>query len=319
MGKNEQVMTSTTNQPEEENWVTRVKEHRTGTLFFHRIIGTFGIRAAYGMLFLAAWQHALNNKESVRALRTFRSYCGLSCRKVDFFRHFYSFGRSLIDRYVLTRKMRDAEKFRFDFHNESVIASEAAHGSGVILLGAHMGNWEISASFVGRRLSKRVHVFMYDTAGTTTNTVEATANDSVIIHPVQTGGADVAVEIINALRAGEIVCMHGDRFFKRQRTVPVEFFGKKALFPAGPMAMASITGASVIPCFTLWSSPFKYEFSATTPIRPEHGTRERRDAAIEEAMRHYVAILEDRCRQYPLQWYNFHSFWQEDNHLVQYG
>ncbi|MBN1760707.1 MAG: lysophospholipid acyltransferase family protein [Chitinispirillaceae bacterium] len=225
------------------------------------------------------------------------------------FRHFRSFGISLIDRYILTRGMRDAKRFRFDYINESVIEQEAFRG-GVILLGAHMGNWEIAGALLGKRLRKPVHVFMYDDQPEATGNASVREKDGVIIHPVQADGADIAVEVVNALRSGEIVCLHGDRYFEGQRTVEIGFLGKPALFPAGPMAMAMITGATVLPCFTLRTSLFHYEFSSATPIRPQVVDRCRRDAAIREATEQYVRILEATCRRYPDQWYNFYRYWK---------
>ena len=303
-------MNSVTEQSEEKSWVGNVHANHAGTIFFHRLIETFGIHVAYGVLFFAAWQYALFDAKSVRAIRAFRLNCGLSTRKSDFFHHFRSFGISLIDRFILTRGMRDAIRFRFKYCNEAVISVEADRG-GVILLGAHMGNWEIAGALLSRRLSKPVHVFMYDDQNDATDSSKQETT-GVIIHPVQAGGADIAVEIVNALRNGEIVCMHGDRFYEGQRTLEIGFLGKMALFPAGPMAMAAITGASVIPCFTMRRSLFEYEFSAATPIHPERGERGNRDTLIRSAMERYVAVLEEKCREFPLQWYNFFPFWREN-------
>ncbi len=295
---------------QEHDWVENVAGNRAGTLFFHRIIELFGIRPAYVMLFFAAWYHVFFDRNSVAALRQFRKRCGMTTHRSDLYRHFRSFGIALIDRFVLTRGGAGAKRFVFTYSNEAVIAEEVKRGGGVILLGAHMGNWEIAGALLGKRLATAVHVFMYDQNESVID--QSVRNEKgVIIHPVQTGGADVAVEIINALRSGEIVCLHGDRYVEGQRTVPIDFLGASAPFPAGPMAMATITGASVLPCFTLRTSLFHYEFSAATPIRPEPASRSTRDEVIRAATERYVRILEEMCGRYPDQWYNFYRFWSD--------
>ena len=291
------------------NWVSRVGANRIGTIFFHRLIEMFGLRAAYLMLHFAAWQHVLLDKKSVSAIRDFRTRCGVPAGRYCIYRHFHSFGMSLIDRFYLTRTTGEG-KFGFTYINEETIGREVQRGGGVILLGAHFGNWEIAGALLGKRLSKPVHVLMYDDRSEDPAGAAA-GSEGIIIHPVQADAADTAVEIINALRAGEIVCLHGDRYFTGQRKTAIDFLGSPASFPAGPMAMAMITGASVIPCFTVRTSLFHYEFSAADPIRPEAADRNLRDKAIRTAMEKYVRVLETQCRKYPDQWYNFYGYWMD--------
>jgi predicted LPLAT superfamily acyltransferase len=297
---------------QEHDWVENVEGNRAGTLFFHRIIEQFGIRPAYVLLFFAAWYYVFFDRNSVAALRQFRERCGMKTRRRDLYRHFRSFGIALIDRFVLTRGGSGAKRFVFTYSNEATIAEEVKRGGGVILLGAHMGNWEIAGALLGKRLATPVHVFMYD-QGNTGIDISGRSENGVIIHPVQTGGAAIAVEIINALRGGEIVCLHGDRYYEGQRTIAFDFLGALAHFPAGPMAMAAITGASVLPCFTMRTSLFHYEFSAAMPIRPESADRSTRDETIRTATERYVRILEETCGRYPDQWYNFYRFWSDSD------
>ncbi|MBN1577015.1 MAG: lysophospholipid acyltransferase family protein [Chitinispirillaceae bacterium] len=288
-------------------WTTRAGGNRGGTRFFEWIITAFGLNPAYGVLIFVACQYALLDKKVVDAIRDFRAHVGFSTTPADLFHHIYSFGITLIDRYAFISGR--GAKFQTVHCNEATIIREVGRGKGVILLGAHVGNWEYAGNLLTKRITAKVHVFMYD-AGTGRGAETASQFQRPVVHHVQESASDTAVEIINALRRGEIVCLHGDRFFGDQRTESLDFFGKPAPFPAGPMAIAAITGASVIPCFTVRTALRQYTFSAAEPVYIQSGNRNERDERIRAAMRQYVDALETMCRQYPRQWYNFYRFWQ---------
>src|ERR1700740_1349129 len=54
------------------------------------------------------------------------------------FRHFFSFGRALIDRTVVLAGM--VRRFTFSFDGEEHLRAAVAEGRGVLLLTAHVGN-----------------------------------------------------------------------------------------------------------------------------------------------------------------------------------
>ena len=61
------------------------------------------------------------------------------------------------------------------------------------------------------------------------------------------------------------------------------------------------------------TGPARYT-SITRPLaeagRPP---RSERDKYATELLARYVSILEELCLRYPLQWFNFYDFWQEDS------
>jgi len=290
-----------------KEWVARTGGNRLGTRFFESLISVFGLYPAYAMLFFAAAQYLLFDRKGADALRDFRRHLGLATNFADLYGHFYSFGTTLIDRYAFATSRRTGF---YNVHiNEDLIRRELGRGKGVILLGAHIGNWELAGRLLTKRLNVRAHVFMYDD-GTATPVEVADTDQGLSVHHVQESASDTAVEIINALRRSEIVCLHGDRFFGQQRTETIDFFGAPAVFPAGPMAIAAITGASVLPCFTVRTRLLRYEFYAAQPIYVGPCNREERDVEIRSAIKRYVSALEDVCRKYPGQWYNFYRFWK---------
>ena len=292
-----------------DEWIEQAVGNRAGTRFFIKVINLFGLFPAYFFLFFASCQYLFFDRKSSAAIRNYRRRLGLSTSKLHLFRHFYSFGVTLIDRYAYMGK-RESHRFKTLHSNEERIIREVGQGKGVILLGAHFGNWEFAGNLLTKRITARVHVFMYAT-GNEYKDGNISVINNLIIHHVQNAASDIAVEIINALRSGDIVCMHGDRFIEGQRTETIDFLGKTARFPVGPMALAAITGAPVIICHTVRTALFSYTFSAEEPVQISAGVdRTVRDEQMRSALEKYVSVLEKMCRKYPYQWYNFYQFWE---------
>lgn len=308
MGSN--AGTSGTNQGD---WTGRAKGNSAGNRFFVWIISRLGLWPAYSVLVFAAIQYTLFDKKAKNAVKLFRSNLGLETTLLDYFKHFYSFGMAMIDRFFFLYSNRNY--FKYSSINEELIRDEAQKGRGVILLGAHVGNWEIAGNLLQDRLPVKVNFLMYDAESQRVkNAVEQVMkNRNVGIIYISPDSPDTMVEVVNALRRGEIVCMHGDRILGNMRCEKVSFLGRDASFPMGAFAIASISGASVLPFFALKRGFSKYSFSAFGPIRVSDGDRGSRMIRIRQALESYVKILEEMVSKYPTQWYNFYDFWKTDN------
>ncbi|MEO6833619.1 MAG: lysophospholipid acyltransferase family protein, partial [Chitinophagaceae bacterium] len=113
-------------------------------------------------------------------------------------------------------------------------------------------------------------------------------------------------EVAAALRRGELVCIHADRFRPGNRTMLHQFLGEEAHFPAGPFLLASKLRAPVCFVFAFKESTFHYNFIAWKAKTYEgRGT-----AGAERMLDDYVSLLESQIRLYPGQWFNFYDFWK---------
>ena len=113
-------------------------------------------------------------------------------------------------------------------------------------------------------------------------------------------------EVSAALRRGELVCLHADRFRPGNRTMIHDFLGEPAHFPAGPFLLASKLRVPVYFVFAFKETTFHYCFTGW-PIK----TYEGRGTSGAEAMLHdFVILLEEQLRRYPHQWFNYYDFWK---------
>ena len=113
----------------------------------------------------------------------------------------------------------------------------------------------------------------------------------------------ISLELVAALRRGEVVAVQGDRALGTRGDVLVPFFGRPAPFPLGPFILARAVGRPLVPAFCL--------LGADSPLHGQ-GRASRwswRAAARRTRARAWVGTLEDVVRDYPTQWFNFFDVW----------
>jgi predicted LPLAT superfamily acyltransferase len=92
----------------------------------------------------------------------------------------------------------------------------------------------------------------------------------------------------------------------------VDFLGKPAPFPTGPMRMAAALRRPVIFMAGLYRGGNRYEmfFEPLADFSNLEGvSRAERAARVEAAVRAFAARLEHYARTSPYDWFNFHDFW----------
>lgn len=293
---------------DKQQWVDRVTGNSSGNRFFLWVIKHMGLYTAYFFLLFASVQYALFDKKSKLAIRELRSRLGLKTTFFDYIKHFHSFGESIIDRvYYLSFGINP---YRIENEDSEFLYEEIKNGRGAILLGAHFGNWALAGSLLKGQINVTVNLAMYSTEKDMLkmrSKKEESSNVNVIsINPDNPG---YMIEILKALRKGEIVCFLGDRILGDQRCEKLEFLGKEACFPSGPFLLASVSEAPVIPFFATKHNSKSYRVKIFKPI----SVKSKDSTEIRKAVSAYVSYLEEIVKKNPYQWYNFYPFWRENN------
>ena len=185
-----------------------------------------------------------------------------------------------------------------------------ARGRGVLMATAHLGSFESGIEAL-RKVAPRVHV------------VFRRWNELPDFerlrqyHRTRLGVSEIAIEdglkawdqARRALEAGEIVLMQADRVMPGQRGAPVEFLGGHVLAPIGPVKMARMTGAPIVPVFAPRCGLFgrRVRIIMEAPIDPPASPDEDRPA-LEQLM----ALIARRVVATPEQWLMLHAAWLED-------
>jgi predicted LPLAT superfamily acyltransferase len=289
-------------------WTGKGKGTPLGYLSFILMVRFLGLLPAYCLLAVVTLRYLVTEKKARSAIRSLRMRLGLRTSLADIYRHFYRFGESLIDRFAFL--LLDKPPFTYTSINGEAMVAAAAEGKGVIVLGAHVGNWEIAGNLLNQRIGAPVNVVVLDAEKESLQRVMKRALDErrMKIIAITPHTSDASIQIVNVLRQGEIVAMLGDRVLG-ETGERIDFLGAPALFPTGPFALAAVTGAPLITTAMVKTARHHYTFTAWEPIRLRDVPRERRSEAITQAMRRYVSIVEEMVRSHPLQWYNFYDIW----------
>lgn len=277
-----------------------------GNWIFVKLISGFGLRPSYMLLFFVSFWYALADRDSIGAIRKFRSRLGLRTEFIDLWRHFFHFGVSLIDKLAYLLGKAD---FTFTGYNGRTPDQIIPADRGTIIISAHFGNWEVAGNGLSDARGLPVNIIMLDNERDRIKRLfgEAFARRRIEIIPLSDNALELMLGIKNALDRKEIVCMLGDRSIG-QRCEPFDFFGQKALFPRGPFEVAALTGVPLLPIFAVKEGVKTYRLIIDEPI-PVSGSD--REAMIRSSMARFVAILEKTVRAHPLEWFNFYDFWRE--------
>lgn len=287
-------------------WEGKSKGNKLGYQIFIYALRKGGLKVAYTLLYLVALHFFLFSGKSSKASYHFQRHkMGFSwwTSIKNVYRNYYAFGQSIIDKIVTMAGLPN--KFSFEFNGEQHLLDMVAEGKGGILLSAHLGNWEI-AGHLFTRLNTKIHVVMYDAEHAWVKQIMEDATgvkkmNAILIKP----DLSHIYAIQAALDNKELVCMHADRFLPGNPTKEITFLNEPAPFPVGPFLLSSTFQVPVSFVFAFKTSNSHFKLSATPPkVYPK-----KNQGGIELAMQEFVSIMEEKVKQYPLQWYNYYYFW----------
>jgi predicted LPLAT superfamily acyltransferase len=222
-------------------------------------------------------------------------------------RQFHNFTNVYLDRYLL----QESDIITYDSEGMEHLEQVLDKGQGGILLMSHMGNWEVAAHLLKRKL-KNLRLLLYMGARQKEQIEqiqkETLAQSGIRIIAVDEGGGSPLdlVDGIKFMESGGVVSLTGDLVWKKdQRTIPVKFLDQEILLPEAPHLFALLSGAPLFIFFAFRTGKNKYRFSLSEPIYLDAASRKERAAAIRRSAQKYADILEAALRSHPLQWYHF--------------
>ena len=226
----------------------------------------------------------------------------------DVFRHFYSFASTIHDRIFLLNGRFDL--FQVEVHGEDIIQDVLAAGRGAILMGAHLGSFEVVRALGRRQPGLRVAMVMYEENARKLNAALAAINPAAVRDIIPLGQIDSMLRVQACLDDGMVLGVLGDRTLGGEPTLRVPFLGADAEFPLGPMRLAAMLKRPVLFMSGLYLGGNRYAIRFERLADFSALERSGRDAAIQGAVAAYAACLERHCRAAPCNWFNFFDFWR---------
>lgn len=231
----------------------------------------------------------------------------------DLWRHQLAFADALADR--VGAWMGRIRRQNVAFSGHTLLAQLRQQGKGAVILGAHMGNLEMCRAVVESDGSLKLNVILHSHNTRKFNRMMDGVNQDNQVRLIQVDDVSpaTAIQLQEMLDRGECVILLADRLPPGNpgRFLEQTFLGTRARFPVGPFWLALLLGAPVFFMTGLRTPDGHY--AVIEPLGDgQRVPRQQRQAACEQLLGRYLQVLENLCRRYPYQWFNFYDFWQDE-------
>lgn len=224
------------------------------------------------------------------------------------FRNLFSFGQVLVERGWLGLR-RDAE-LTCDFVGKEELFQLIEKGRGVVLLTAHVGNWQSALSHLGD-LPVKVHALMrYDQQAAAKHFFDLRPEGPPFAIIDAEGPFGGMVDAVAALQRGEVVTIMGDRYVKGSAST-VSFFGEPVRVPDGAYMLAASAQSPVVVLLAAKTGLQSYQLKVWDVYYPAYSSRDERPRMLRDCAGRFIASVEEYLKVYPYQWYNFYNFWKQ--------
>jgi KDO2-lipid IV(A) lauroyltransferase len=187
-------------------------------------------------------------------------------------------------------------------HDERFGAALAA-GKGVILATAHTGGWQVAGPVLHSGHDAELLIVMRRERDAKAQALQDGARERSGTRVIHIGDDPLdALPLLAHLRKGAVVAVQMDRLPRGMRGRKVELFGSPFEVPEGPLRLASVSGAPIVPVFTRRLGYMEYEVEIGAPI---HLPRRPAEADLDGAARKVMSEMEIFVRNNPTQWFHF--------------
>lgn len=221
-------------------------------------------------------------------------------------RHFLTFASTIHDRVFFLNDQ--LHLFHIDIVGREELERALAGGRGLLIMGAHMGSFEALRA-IGTAHQRTAHMLMYEENAGQINAILAAINPAAPRNIIALNRMDSMLTARQKLLEGDMLGVLADRTFGREGVVQLPFFGRLAEFPTGPLRLAVMLGAQVVFMAGIYLGGNRYQVRIHVLGDFADCPRAERSARVQETQQRYIETLQNLCRNYPHNWFNFFPFW----------
>ena len=282
---------------------------RVMLLFILWIARHAGRTATRIMLWPITIYFLLSARPATRASRQFlQKALGREPALREVARHVHHFASVTLDRFFfLMNRMGD---FQVQVHRAKAEEHDTYNGPrGSLVFVSHLGSFEALRTLAHHRRPMKVLLDRHQSRIFTALIENLDPGLAANIIDVSQSGPGLALSIKQALDQRERVGIMVDRPRPGERTVPVEFMGALAPFPAGPWLLAAALQARVVLAFSLYRGGNRYDNHHELFTEQLLIPRDNREEELRRCVQQYASRLEHYARMAPYNWFNFYDFW----------
>ncbi len=222
-------------------------------------------------------------------------------------RHFHAFAATLLDRvYLLCGRF---DHFDVRLHGHEALREIVARGHGCVLLGSHLGSFEVLRAAAVFGAHWPVAMLMDNANARRVTQAVAALNPELAAGIIEVGRPDSILRAKERLDAGALLGVLGDRVRPGDASVTCDFLGAPMALPVSPFVIAGVLHAPVVLCFGLYRGGRRYDIHFEVFRDPLEVPRRARQAALAALVDDYATRLEHYARLAPCNWFNFYDVW----------
>lgn len=231
---------------------------------------------------------------------------------LDGARHVHSFAATILDRPLLLTDRLGG--FDIQIHNVEVVHERMRPDRGVLLLGGHLGSFEVLRVLSLQRPNTRVAVLLERSQNPAITQLLEELNPVLAASVIDLGlpPTELMLRIKEEAEQGALIGLLGDRRRAGEPGLPAQFLGDPAWFPVAPYLVASALKLPVCLCFGLYGGGRRYDLHFELFAERIDLPRSQRQVALQDYVQHYASRLQHYARQAPYNWFNFYDFWIDD-------
>lgn len=183
-------------------------------------------------------------------------------------------------------------------------------GKGIIVVASHYGNWEMSSigavafGLNATVIARRIYYPPY-------NRFLVSLREDKGVKILYRDDKNVLRKSLNILKSNEVLGVVPDQDIDSVNGVFVNFLGKPAYTPTGPVIMAMLSEAPIVPAFMMRKNG-RLRLFVEEPIYVKRSSDKKQD--IIKYTQKWSDVVEKHIRMYPSQWVWMHKRWKTSPH-----
>ncbi len=213
---------------------------------------------------------------------------------------FKNIGMNLVEFGLLSFRSKKFWFKRIDITGRHILEKHLDNKQGVILLSAHVGNWELMGAYLAM-IGYPINVVAREIYDKRLDRLLVAMRNRRGVNIIYREGRVNTKKMISVLKKGEVLGILMDQD-TRVGGIFVDFFGRPAYTPTAVSQFARIKNTVVVPGFVYRKKNLRHQVvimeQCSGGVNEEKETRE------------YTKIIEDFIRKYPEQWVWMHPRWK---------
>ncbi len=230
---------------------------------------------------------------------------------LDLGRHIFCFASTILDRvYLLTGQFH---QLAIQFLDDNIPLSYARQGLGSILLGSHVGSYEVLRSYAVNKCPLPLKILMYEQHNPMIMEVLNALNPALSDMMIPQNSVDSMLKVKDAVEQGVAVGLLGDRITENnpRKKVRCTLLGGEVDLPTAPILIAASLKVPLIVFFGIYRGGNRYELRFEVLAEKIELDRSTRQQDLQRWMQKYADILERTVKSAPYNWFNFYDYWED--------